>query len=57
MSKEIFEQPMTAKDCINEYIDSLNKDVNIYNFPIEPNSIKKIVLVGCGTALSLLSSC
>jgi len=40
MSKEIFEQPITAKNCINEYIDSLKKDINIYNFPIEPKKIK-----------------
>ncbi len=50
MSKEIFEQPITAKKCVNEYIDSLNKDINIYNFPIEPKKLKKIILVGCGTA-------
>ena len=50
MSKEIFEQPITAKNCINEYIDSLKKDINIYNFPIEPNKINKIILIGCGTA-------
>ncbi len=50
MSKEIFEQPITAKNCINEYIDSLKKDINIYNFPISPQEIKKIILIGCGTA-------
>ena len=50
MSKEIFEQPITAKNCVNEYIDSLKKDINIYNFPIEPININKIVLIGCGTA-------
>ena len=50
MSKEIFEQPITAKTCINEYIDSLKKDINIYNFPIKPTKINKIVLIGCGTA-------
>ncbi len=50
MSKEIFEQPITAKKCVNEYIDSLKKDINIYNFPIKPNLIKKIILIGCGTA-------
>ncbi len=50
MSKEIFEQSTTAKTCINEYIDSLKKDINIYNFPIKPEKINKIVLVGCGTA-------
>ena len=50
MSKEIFEQPITAKKCVNEYIDSLKKDINILNFPIRPKELKKIVLVGCGTA-------
>ncbi len=50
MSKEIFEQPTTAKNCINEYVDTLKKDINIYNFPIQPEKLKKIILVGCGTA-------
>ena len=50
MSKEMFEQPITAKNCINEYTDSLKKDINIYNFPIQPEEINKIVLIGCGTA-------
>ena len=50
MSKEIFEQPLTAKNCINEYIDSLKQDINIFNFPVEPEKINKIVLIGCGTA-------
>jgi|TARA_B110000914_G_scaffold17282_1_gene13285 glucosamine--fructose-6-phosphate aminotransferase (isomerizing) len=50
MLKEIFEQPVTIKNCISEYVDSLKKDINIYNFPIEPNEINKIILIGCGTA-------
>ena len=50
MSKEIFEQSITAKNCINEYTDSLKKDINIYNFPIPPTEINKIILIGCGTA-------
>ena len=50
MLKEIVEQPYTVKDCINEYIDSLKKDINIYNFPLDPKMINKIVLIGCGTA-------
>ncbi len=50
MSKEIFEQSITAKKCISEYIDSLKGDINIYNFPIKPEKINKIILVGCGTA-------
>ncbi len=50
MSKEIFEQSITAKKCVSEYIDSLKRDINILNFPIEPNKINKIILIGCGTA-------
>ena len=50
MSKEINEQNITAKTCIKEYVDQLRKDINLYNFPIQPNKIQKIVLVGCGTA-------
>ena len=50
MSKEINEQNITAKTCIKEYVDNIRKDVNLYNFPINPKDIKKIVLIGCGTA-------
>ena len=50
MSKEIFEQPITANNCIHEYVDKIRDDINFYNFPIKPQSINKIVLVGCGTA-------
>ena len=50
MSKEIFEQPLTAKNCISEYLDSLKKDINIINFPLDPRNMKKIILIGCGTA-------
>jgi len=50
MLKEIYEQSDTIKNCINEYVDSLKKNINIINFPIEPNNINKIVLIGCGTA-------
>ena len=35
---------------MSEYTDSLKKDINIYNFPIEPKKINKIILIGCGTA-------
>ena len=50
MSKEIFEQSSTIKKCISEYTDTLKKDINIYNFPIDPKKINKIILIGCGTA-------
>ena len=50
MSKEIFEQSITAKKCVSEYIDSLKKDINILSFPIKPKEINKIILIGCGTA-------
>ena len=29
MLKEIIEQPDTVKTCINEYVDSLKKNINI----------------------------
>ena len=50
MSKEIYEQNITAKTCIKEYIDQLRGDINLYNFPIKPQEIEKIILIGCGTA-------
>ena len=50
MAKEIEEQPITIKNCINEYIDKINKDVNLLNFPWKQNEISSIVLIGCGTA-------
>jgi glucosamine--fructose-6-phosphate aminotransferase (isomerizing) len=50
MLKEIHEQPTTIKNCINEYIDSSKKDISIKNFPIAPDKINKIILIGCGTA-------
>lgn len=50
MQKEIFEQPSTAKSCINEYVDNLRDEINIYNFPWELKSIESIILIGCGTA-------
>ena len=50
MSKEINEQDITAKTCISEYVDQLRKDINLYNFPITPQEIEKIILIGCGTA-------
>ena len=50
MSKEIFEQPITIKNGINEYVDKIKNDINLYDFPIEPKSIEKISLIACGTA-------
>ncbi len=50
MSKEINEQNITTKNCINEYLDLIREDINLYNFPIKPEKINKIVLIGCGTA-------
>jgi len=50
MSKEIFEQPITIKNGINEYVDKIKNDINLYNFPIGPKSIEKVVLIACGTA-------
>ena len=50
MAKEIEEQPVTLKDCINEYVDTINNDINIYNFPWDLKEISSITLIGCGTA-------
>jgi len=50
MAKEIEEQPHTLKTCIKEYVDSMNNDINIYNFPWKIDEIKSIMLIGCGTA-------
>ena len=50
MAKEIEEQPQTLKTGIKEYLDSMNNDINIYNFPWEVDEIKSIMLIGCGTA-------
>ena len=53
MAKEIDEQPITLKNCVNEYIDKHNKDINIYNFPWKISEISSVVLIGCGTAYHL----
>jgi len=50
MAKEIEEQPITLKNCIKEYVDSINNDINIYNFPWDLKEISSITLIGCGTA-------
>jgi glutamine---fructose-6-phosphate transaminase (isomerizing) len=50
MAKEIEEQPQTLKTGIREYVDSMNNDINIYNFPWKTDEIKSIMLIGCGTA-------
>jgi glutamine---fructose-6-phosphate transaminase (isomerizing) len=50
MAKEIEEQPVTLKNCIKEYVDNINNDINIYNFPWDLNKISSITLIGCGTA-------
>ncbi len=50
MAKEIEEQPITIKNGIKEYIDTANKDINIYNMPWKKDEISSITLIGCGTA-------
>jgi len=50
MAKEIEEQPITLKNCIKEYVDTINNDINIYNFPWDLKNISSITLIGCGTA-------
>ena len=50
MAKEIEEQPTTIKNCINEYVNTINNDINIYNFPWDIKEISSVILIGCGTA-------
>jgi glucosamine--fructose-6-phosphate aminotransferase (isomerizing) len=50
MAKEIEEQPATLKTGIKEYLDNINNDINIYNFPWKIDEINSITLIGCGTA-------
>ena len=50
MAKEIEEQPITLKNGIKEYLDTVNNDINIYNIPWKKNEISSITLIGCGTA-------
>ena len=50
MAKEIDEQPLSIKNCINEYIDKKNNEISIFNFPWKIKDISSITLVGCGTA-------
>ena len=50
MAKEIEEQPNTLKNGVKEYIDDINNDINIHNFPWKTSEISSITLIGCGTA-------
>ena len=50
MAKEIEEQPVTLTNCVKEYIDIINNDINIYNFPWKLDEINSVTLIGCGTA-------
>ena len=50
MAKEIEEQPITLKNGIKEYIDTVNNNISIHNIPWKNNEISSIILIGCGTA-------
>jgi len=50
MAKEIEEQPITLKNCVKEYINNINNDINIHNFPWKLEEINSVTLIGCGTA-------
>ena len=48
MAKEIEEQPITLKNGIKEYIDTVNNEINIYNIPWKKNEISsKIGRASC----------
>ena len=42
MAKEIDEQPLTIKNCINEYVDKTNNEISIFNFPWRIKDISSI---------------
>ena len=50
MAKEIDEQPSTIKNCVNEYVDKINNEINLLSFPWKKEQIKSVKLIGCGTA-------
>ena len=50
MAKEIDEQPLTIKNCVNEYINKISNSINIYNFPWKHKDISSVLFIGCGTA-------
>ena len=50
MAKEIDEQSSTIKNCVNEYVDKINNEINLLNFPWNKEQIKSVKLIGCGTA-------
>ena len=48
--KKLKNNQLLLKTGIKEYVDNINNDINIYNFPWKINEIKSITLIGCGTA-------
>ena len=50
MAKEIEEQPTTLKNCIKEYVNNINNEINIFNIPWDLKEISSVTLIGCGTA-------
>ncbi len=42
MAKEIEEQPVTISNGIKEYVDQLNNEINIYNFPWSIDDLNSI---------------
>ena len=43
MIKEIFEQPITTKTCLKEYIDKIRDEINFYNLPINITKLKNCI--------------
>ena len=37
-----FQLTYTVKNCIDEYVDSLKRNINIFNFPIEPKKLIRL---------------
>ena len=45
MAKEIEEQPQTLQAGIKEYVDSMNNNINIYNFPWKWMKLNQLCLL------------
>ena len=48
--KKLKNNQLTIKTGIKEYVDNVNKEINIFNFPWKIDEINSITLIGCGTA-------
>ena len=50
MLKEIYEQPQAIGETLHSYINPTNRTVNLPSLPFDPNGIKSLTLIACGTS-------